>query len=168
MQGVETTTRGLRMAQGTTGDFGDWVAPHLPAMTRYAARLVGTDDRDDIVQDALERAWRRWSTFDERRGTPLAWLLAIVHDRGRRHRTRRRAPLLMPEAEAADPRRDLDLERAVAGLPPRQRQAVDLHYFVGLDVVTVAAVMGCAEGTVKATLHQARSRLRDVMGDDDE
>jgi RNA polymerase sigma factor (sigma-70 family) len=162
------TTRGPRMAQGTTGDFGDWVAPHLPAMTRYAARLVGPDDRDDVVQDALERAWRRWATFDEARGRPLAWLLAIVHDRGRRHRTRRRAPLLVEAVEAVDAPRDLDLERAVAGLPPRQRQAVDLHYFVGLDVVTVAAVMGCAEGTVKATLHQARSRLRDVMGDDDE
>ena len=63
---------------------------------------------------------------------------------------------------------DLDLERAVDGLSRRQRQAVDLHYFVGLDVATVAEVMDCAPGTVKATLHQARARLRELLGDDDD
>lgn len=61
---------------------------------------------------------------------------------------------------------DVDLERAVLQLSGRQRQAVDLHYFVGLDVATCAQVMGCAEGTVKATLHQARGRLRALLGDD--
>jgi RNA polymerase sigma-70 factor (ECF subfamily) len=64
--------------------------------------------------------------------------------------------------------RDIDVERAVAGLSRRQRQAVDLHYFVGLDVATVAEVMDCAPGTVKATLHQARAKLRDLLGDDDD
>jgi RNA polymerase sigma-70 factor (ECF subfamily) len=64
--------------------------------------------------------------------------------------------------------RDIDLERAVDGLSRRQRQAVDLHYFVGLDVAAVAEVMGCAPGTVKATLFHARARLRELVGDDDE
>lgn len=137
-------------------------------MSRYADRLVGADDRDDVVQDALERAWRRWSTYDDDRGTPVSWLLAIVHDRARRLRTRRR-PAPQPMAEPMlDRQPDIDLERAVRALPARQRQAVDLHYFVGLDVATTAQVMGCAEGTVKATLHQARTRLRELVGDDDE
>jgi RNA polymerase sigma factor (sigma-70 family) len=61
----------------------------------------------------------------------------------------------------------VDLERALDDLSRRQRQAVDLHYFVGLDIATVASVMGCAPGTVKATLHQARARLRVLLGDDD-
>jgi RNA polymerase sigma factor (sigma-70 family) len=61
---------------------------------------------------------------------------------------------------------DVDLERAVAALSSRQRLAVDLYYFVGLDVATCAQVMGCAEGTVKATLHQARGRLRALLGED--
>ena len=63
---------------------------------------------------------------------------------------------------------DIDLERALDRLTDRQRSAVDLHYFVGLDVTTVAEVMGCAPGTVKATLHQARARLRELLGDDDD
>ena len=151
-----------------SADFAQWVRPHLPALGRYATRLVGPADRDDIVQDALERAWRKWRTYDESRGSAQAWLLAILHDRARRFRTRRRTTLELVEGADADTYVDVDLERAVSGLPTRQRQAVELHYFVGLDVATTAQVMGCAEGTVKATLHQARTRLRIQLGETDD
>ena len=156
----------------TSADFARWVEPHLTAMTRYAGRQVAPADRDDVVQEALIRAWQRWSTYDESRGTPVAWLIGIVADRSRRHRTRQPAGTVVELVELVDnggsapTSHDLDLERAVAGLSRRQRMAVDLHYFVGLDVATVAEVMECAPGTVKATLHQARARLRDVLGDD--
>jgi RNA polymerase sigma-70 factor (ECF subfamily) len=149
-------------------DFARWVQPHLTAMARYAGRQVPPVDRDDVVQEALIRAWQRWSTYDDTRGTPVAWLLGILADRCRRHRTRGRTDVVVELVEpAASPSpHDIDLERAIEGLGRRQRQAVDLHYFVGLDVATVAEVMGCAPGTVKATLHQARARLREQLGDD--
>jgi RNA polymerase sigma factor (sigma-70 family) len=158
-----TSTRGDESSR----EFADWVEPHLPAMARLAARLVAPAERDDVVQEALVRAWRRRSTYDAARGAPLPWLLAIVADRARRHRTRSLPPtveLVESSADAVMP--DLDLERAVAALSARQRLAVDLYYFVGLDVATCAQVMGCADGTVKATLFQARERLRQVLGDD--
>jgi len=63
---------------------------------------------------------------------------------------------------------DIDLQRAIRVLPPRQREAVDLYYFVDLDVAAIAEVMGCAPGTVRATLHQARAALRAQIGDDDD
>lgn len=157
------------MTHGSSAaDFAEWVRPHLPALGRYATRLVGPADRDDVVQDALERAWRKRRTYDESRGSAQAWLLAILHDRARRFRTRRRSTLELVEGSATDRYGDVDLEQAVSGLPARQRQAVELHYFVGLDVATTAQVMGCAEGTVKATLHQARTRLRIQLGDTDD
>jgi RNA polymerase sigma factor (sigma-70 family) len=151
-------------------DFARWVQPHLTVMTRYAGRQVSPVDRDDVVQEALIRAWQRWSTYDDSRGAPVAWLLGILADRCRRHRTRRPVGAvveLVEPAAAASPH-DLDLERAISELGRRQRQAVDLYYFVGLDVATVAEVMDCAPGTVKATLHQARARLRELLGDDDD
>ena len=48
------------MAAGPPADgagFAEWVRPHLPAMARLAARLAVGADRDDIVQEALARAW---------------------------------------------------------------------------------------------------------------
>jgi RNA polymerase sigma factor (sigma-70 family) len=147
-------------------DFAAWVRPHLPAITRLAARLVAPVDRDDVVQEALVRAWRRRETYDPSKGSALGWLLAIVADQASRRRTRSHPPSLpLDDATGAvfDRARDLDLERAIARLSTRQRLAVDLHYFVGLDVATCAEVMGCAEGTVKATLHHARARLRALL-----
>ena len=157
--------------RGTPGDFARWVEPHLTVLTRYAGRQVAPADRDDVVQEALIRAWQGWATYDASRGTPVAWLLGIVADRCRRHRTRQPAGMVVELVDQGAPPQtghDLDLERAVDGLSRRQRQAVDLHYFVGLDVATVAEVMDCAPGTVKATLHQARARLRELLGDDDD
>lgn len=154
----------------TPDEFADRVTEAIPALHRYAARLVGPHDADDLVQEALIRAWRRQDTYDASRGAPLPWLLAIVHDRARRVWRRPRRPTLAldPADVPTHPRsRDVDLERAIAALSARQRQAVDLYYFLDLDVTTVAAVMGCAPGTVRATLHQARAALHDLLGDDD-
>jgi RNA polymerase sigma factor (sigma-70 family) len=168
---METLISGGRdmTERGTPAEFARWVEPHLVVLARYAGRQVPPSDRDDVVQEALIRAWQRWSTYDERRGTPAAWLIGILADRCRRHRTRGPdavVELVEREEPAAMP--DLDLERALDRLTDRQRTAIDLHYFVGLDVATAAEVMGCAPGTVKATLHQARARLRDLLGDDDD
>ncbi len=167
---VTSPTTGEPRAGDEADRFAAWVRPHLPAMGRFAARLVPAADRDDVVQDALVRAWRRRATYDATRGTAVAWLLAIVADQARRRRTRAPAANLTlvesDDASAFTPV-DLDLERAIADLSPRQRQAVDLYYFVGLDVAATAQVMGCAPGTVKATLSQARDRLRTLLGDDD-
>ncbi|MGC4109030.1 MAG: RNA polymerase sigma factor [Nocardioides sp.] len=170
---METLISGGRdmTERGTPGDFARWVEPHLTVLSRYAGRQVSPADRDDVVQEALIRAWQRWSTYDDSRGAPVAWLLGILADRCRRHRTRQPSAALVELVDhgvTGPPGTDVDLERAIEGLSARQRQAVDLHYFVGLDVATVADVMGCAPGTVKATLHQARARLRDLMGDDDD
>lgn len=158
------------MAEAVGDDFADWVRPHLTTLHRYAARQVGAADADDVVQEALTRAWRRRSTYDDSRGAPLPWLIAIVRDRAARHRSRRRAELTLVTSDAVVEMTaaDRDLEVALARLSARQREAVDLYYFVDLDVASVAAAMGCAEGTVRATLHQARAALRELLGDDDD
>jgi RNA polymerase sigma factor (sigma-70 family) len=145
--------------------FRAWVGPHLVAMARLASRLSSAADSDDIVQESLVRAWRKRSQYDETRGTAQSWLLAIVADRARRHRLRARPgrELIDLPAPSRDVERSLDLEDAIAGLPRRQRLAVELHYLLGLDVRECAAVMGCSDGTVKSTLFDARLRLRGVL-----
>lgn len=154
-------------------------------MTRLAHRLVAVHDVDDVVQDALERAWAKWNMYDASRGSPTTWLLAITADRARA--TRRRASsrwrvadgtALGSDALTAAPAigdgaqdrlaDQIDLGEAVTSLPERQRLAVALHYFLDLPVAEVAAVMACSVGTVKSTLFDARTALRRMLGDDDD
>lgn len=151
-------------ASRSADDFSALVSPHLAAMANLAARLAGGAQREDVVQDALSRAWQRWETYDADRGSPRTWLLAIVADRARR--SRRRLPRLTTRSAAAavmPQETDVDLERAIDRLPRRQRMAVELHYFVGLTTSETASVMSCAEGTVKSALHDARSNLRRAL-----
>lgn len=149
-------------------EFEDWVAPHWPAMRRLAERLVGPDRRDDVLQESLTAAWRHRGRFEPERGTPAAWLLAITANHSKKALRSVRQHARLDEGPA---RRDtsttrIDLERAVRALPHRQRLAVELCYFVGLSHSEAAAVMGCADGTVKATLSTARAALRTALGED--
>jgi RNA polymerase sigma-70 factor (ECF subfamily) len=145
--------------------FADWVRPHLPAMVRLAARLAPSADRDDVVQEALVRAWTKRRLYDAGRGTAAAWLLAITADQAAKARRRTSSagrvvvPVEPPPVAGPDP----DLARAVAALSARQRLAVDCFYYAGLTVAETAAVMGCSEGTVKSTLSDARARLRPLL-----
>lgn len=162
--------RGAATQAVDSDDFRAWVHPHLVAMGRLATRLTSVADSDDVVQEALMRAWRKRSQYDENRGSAQSWLLAIVADRARRHRTRTRpAPseLIDLPAPTVDLDRSADVETAIESLPRRQRLAVELHYMIGLDVKECAAVMGCSDGTVKSTLYDARQRLRGVLAEVD-
>jgi DNA-directed RNA polymerase specialized sigma24 family protein len=153
----------VESARGTIDEFAECVTPHVPAMRQLAARLAGRTDGEDVVQDSLVRAWRRRETFRPERGSPRTWLLAIVADQARQRR--RRKPEGFAKAGVFSFEPDVDLERAIARLAHRQRLAVELHYFVGLGVKEAAQVMGCAEGTVKSTLADARERLRGWLDD---
>jgi len=154
--------------------FAGWVRPHLAPMARLAARLAPATERDDIVQDSLVRAWLKRGQYDPVRGTPAAWLLAITADQARKTAGRRRPrpepvddrrvagndPPVPPARDAAD---GVDLARALDRLSRRQRLAVDCVYYADLTVAETAAVMHCAEGTVKSTLADARARLRTLL-----
>jgi RNA polymerase sigma-70 factor (ECF subfamily) len=67
------------------------------------------------------------------------------------------------EAVAADEAREA-VRTALAGLPERQREAVMLRFFEELSVEETAAAMGCAAGTVKATVFQALRAMRKRVG----
>lgn len=155
--------------------FAAWVGPSLTPMTRLARRLAPHADPEDIVQDALARAWAKRAQFDPNRGTATTWLLAVVADQARASRRSRLRRLRVVDEHAEIPDEpaphaavDVDLERAIAQLGDRQQLAVHLHYFVGMTVDETAAVMSCSTGTVKSTLFDARSRLRALLGDTDD
>src|SRR6059058_192450 len=97
--------------QGPPGEgpgFVAWVRPHLGAMARLAGRLAVGADRDDIVQEALARAWTKRSQYDGTRGTPSAWLLAITADQARKAVRRMRPAPALSVVDREQPRSDLD------------------------------------------------------------
>lgn len=147
-------------------DFEAWVAPHWSAMQRLVARLAPGPDRDDLLQEALLQAWRKRHTFDESKGAARTWLLTVTADRVRRSR-RSVSPSVVALGDWDAPMdmagTDPDLSRAVRRLTGRQRMAIELYYYVGLPVADVAVLMNCSDGTVKATLSAARTRLRGVL-----
>ncbi len=153
-------------------NFASWVAPHLGSLRALAAREVDASAADDVVQEALVRAWQRRSTYNADRGSTRAWLVGILLDRARRHRVRRPKPVPhLPDVDTqpgvASAQR-LDVEAAVRQLPPRQRQIVTLHYLADLPVTEVGALLGVSAGAIKAQLSDARARLRQIMEDDHE
>lgn len=178
-RGVRTETVSdvttLARAPDDADAFADWVRPALIPMARLAMRLAPHADADDVVQEALARAWRRRSTFDAARGTPTTWLLAIVADQARSARRTRLRHLrlvdegaVVPDKPAPQQQADAELDDAIRRLPARQQLAVQVHYFVGMSVEETAAVMGCSGGTVKSTLYDARAKLRGLLGDTDD
>jgi RNA polymerase sigma-70 factor (ECF subfamily) len=130
---------------------------------------------EDLVQDALLEAYRRWDRiagYDD----PAAWARRVVVTRATSRWRRNKSELRALERFAARTQSnasDTDAGElfwtAVRTLPERQAQMVVLRYVDDLDVAAIARVMECAEGTVKATLHQARRALstRLSLEDDD-
>lgn len=167
-EGDEPVSPGAPAAPADGAGFAAWVAPHLTVLSALAVREVGPADAEDVVQEALVRAWRRRETYRPDRGTSRAWLVAILLDRARRHRVRTRPVALFglhrerePAASAPDgPAGHLDLGRAVGGLPRRQREVITLFYLADLAVDDVAAALGISPGSVKSHLHDARAALR--------
>jgi RNA polymerase sigma-70 factor, ECF subfamily len=162
----------VRLARdGDPAAFRLLVERHLPMARARAARLCPQpDDADDAVQDAFLQAFL---ALDRLRDPDrfAGWLGGIVANVCRAQR--RRAPLtllgdwpenLQPASAGSLPSaEDLDradvLSRAVAGLPPGQRQAVTLFYYADQPASQIAATPGAA----KTSLHKARRRLREYI-----
>ena len=135
----------------------------------YRAVFLATGNREvaeDAVQEAFERAfvrWRRLSRHDWAGG----WVMTTALNASRKVLRRRSdLPLENGERTTAPVATNADLTAALRALPLRQRQAVLLFYLGDLHPHAIAEAMGISEGTVKAHLAQARSKLRELLGDD--
>ncbi len=118
---------------------------------------------EELAQESLAKAWQRWSSLEDPRAWTYRTAFNLASSWGRRRsaerRANRRASAVRPAA-AAD-RADVHAVReAVASLPDRQRAVIVCRFFLSLDVRETASVLDCAEGTVKATTHQALASLR--------
>jgi RNA polymerase sigma-70 factor (ECF subfamily) len=171
-------TRSPRGPDGRTGplgpmDFDAFAGRERAALVAFAWSLTGDGAvAEDLVQDALEQAWRNWERV-ARYEKPGAWARRVIANRatdrhrrsGRERRALRRLTGLAgppPEIELAPPV-GLFWE-AVRGLPRRQAQVVALHYLEDRSVLDIAEVLGISEGAVKSHLHRGRVALARELG----
>ena len=124
-------------------------------------------EAEEAAAEAFARCLARWGTPDQPRN-PSAWTYAVgVNLLRRRWKHRRReadhlAAQPPPPAVEGDPLA-LELWRAVAGLPLRERTAVVLRYVGGLTEREVAEAMDVKPGTVATALSRARGKLADQL-----
>ena len=157
---------------GTEGGRFD-VLGQLPVLRRYARVLTRDDtDAEDLVQDALLRAYERRGTFEAERGV-RGWLLSILHnvfiDRRRsRHAEERRAgeTLQLAETSAAPGQehhvRLAQVRDAFLRLPEEQRAVLHLVAIEGLGYAEAARTLGIPQGTLMSRLSRARAALRSI------
>jgi RNA polymerase sigma-70 factor (ECF subfamily) len=171
-------------------DFEREALPHLPALYAAALRMTRHEkDAEDLVQDALLRAYRFFDTFQA--GTNCkAWLFRILTNVFcNRYREREREHEILTEAESSPANleqflggagaqgrdvRDVessllghmvsgDVEKALATLPPDFRLAVILADLEDFSYKEIAEIMECPTGTVMSRLFRGRKQLQQLL-----
>ena len=140
-----------------------WVSSTYSDVVRALSLYCGDQSvAEDCTQEALFQLWRRHRTLDNPRAWVFKCAFNIASSTYRRRAAERRALKRSSSPTVPTPQieRDLDLQRGLAALPERQRQAVLLRYLADLDIPTVALAMGCSPGTVKAHLARGLAALR--------
>jgi RNA polymerase sigma-70 factor (sigma-E family) len=150
-----------------------FLAERADHLLRTAVLLTGSREAgEDLLQTAVERLLRRWRGFD---GDPEGYLrrtlcnLAIDgHRRAGRWRHKERL-LRTGLRQIEDVTGDVDLRdalvRLLLRLPLRQRAVLVLRYWEQLTDAETAAVLGCAEGTVKSAGSRGLARMRELAGE---
>jgi RNA polymerase sigma-70 factor (ECF subfamily) len=158
-------------------------------MAQIALRDV--DDALDVVQDAMLKLVRNYAAKPAAEWRPLFYRILEngIRDLQRRRTVRGRLMAWMPgpkddpDGDAQDPMESVadespgvpqllmqaqameQLEKSLRALPARQREALMLRNFEGLDVAETASAMGCSEGSVKTHYSRAVHTLREELAE---
>jgi RNA polymerase sigma-70 factor (ECF subfamily) len=156
---------------GTRSGHWDW--PSLRAHSAREARRFLSDpqDAEDVVQEAMTRAWRKRESC-RTPAAPLAWVLQITRNEAFRHLQRRRGEAVVALAGCGDegePATDfpgerlavrVDVRRALARLPAQDQVLLQLRYSEDLAQNRIALLLETPEGTIRVRLHRLRKKLR--------
>ncbi len=148
------------------------VSGYYQDMYRFAAWL--SRDRsiaEDVVQEALLRAWKSLDALRED-AAAKHWLLTIVRRENARYFERRRLQTvdiddLTPSQEAmlseAPDEEIEELRAAIYRLDDDYREPLVLQVLMGYSTNEIAELMGLTQGTVLTRLHRARLKLKDTV-----
>lgn len=158
----------------------DWMTAYGPGLRRFFRRRVGDADVDDLVQDVFLRlqAAEISAPIDNVERYLFTTARNVLISR-HRAQTARAAMLhdefeegleiadqLSPERIAIGQQEYLRVVDAILRLPPRAREAFELHRFENLTYQAIAQRMGISKESVKELMHRALVRLAETMETD--
>ncbi|WP_445148261.1 RNA polymerase sigma factor [Baekduia sp. Peel2402] len=165
----------LSTSEPTTARFDALYRETASDVFAYVMTLVrDRTSAEDVTALTFERAYRRQSSFDARRGSQRAWLFGIARNAALDElRSRKRTTALLADPEdpnaagsAADNEDDdaavrrATVRAALAQLDPRERELIALKFHAGLSNGEIAKVLGISAANAGTRVHRAVTRLR--------
>jgi len=148
-------------------------AANYPKLAGWVRRLVNDDETaHEIASEAFVRLLSKWTSPD-RLDNPQSYLYMIatnlVRDYWRKTERERRALRSVTantEREPySDPAQEVDVRELIQALPSRLREPFLLHYYAGFGVREISVLLKRPEGTIKADLYHARTRLKEALAE---
>lgn len=144
-------------------ELGQRIADWTPLLYHAARGLLsGESDREDAVQPAIEKAWRKADSLREPdRLKP--WLVRIRGNECREALRRRKREIpaeTLPEESAPPPQEQGELRELVMGLPENKRLPIVLHYLEGFSTQEIASALRCPKGAVLSRMSRDRRQLK--------
>jgi RNA polymerase sigma-70 factor (ECF subfamily) len=163
-----------RVAEGDRGAFETLYRRYVRSVFGLALRRLGDRSRaEDAVQETFAAVWRSAKSYRPERGPAAPWLYAVARNAIiDRLRIRVDTPGELPEDASTDPGPPEQAERAyvawrvhraLAEIPEREREVLELAYWSGLSQSEVAGYLDIPLGTVKTRTRSALARLADLL-----
>jgi RNA polymerase sigma-70 factor (ECF subfamily) len=150
---------------------------HCRLLFGLALRILrNRAEAEEVLQEVFVQAWVKVDTYSPALGAPAAWLVRIARnraiDRLRANQVRDRTlgglspgpPVETAETHAVRSEEQRALLRALAELPPEQRELIEHAYFQGLTQSELADQFGLPLGTVKTRVRAGLMALRRCLG----
>lgn len=175
--GPDANTDAAQAARGDRRAFERLYRSHVDRVFSLCVRMVGSRERaEELTQDVFVRAWEKLGTFrgDAQFSTWLHRLAVnvVLNERGAEKRRQARQDDGVEDMDTLDtatvralpvPGLGLDLEAAIAALPPGARKVFVLHDVEGYTHEEIGEMLGVTAGGCKAQLHRARMLLRGML-----
>lgn len=152
-------------------DFDSFCRREYTSVFRAALALSSNREvSEDATQEAFGRAYARWPRL-QKEPWVTGWVMTTALNLCRTAARKSGRRLGFGEAAlplSSEPNANrIEVIAALRRLPPRQQQAVILHYIGDLPIRAVAELMDLSDGTVKSYLFRARASLRDLLAEHD-
>ena len=160
----------VSIASGDRDAMAELYAGYQPRLFRFVYRLTRSHaTTEELINDIMLAIWRGARNF---RGDskPSTWIFGIAYRQALKRLSRKKlsiAPYFDVDllADNGDPSFEQEdwVHRGLDALPPAQRLAVELVFYLGLSYEEVASVTDCPVNTVKTRMFHARRKLREQL-----